>query len=126
MSVHLLINLLAVHAFCYIGGGVDKMRNTTFFIEERFIIVCPVFGFVAILFLIINFLFEYRQLVCFFIGYGAHKRRENTVFLHRIACAAGKNFKKVFVQHMTELKQDIFSIHKKNSLEDYFLSLTSH
>ena len=32
----------------------------------------------------------------------------------------------VFVQHMTELKQDIFSIHKKNSLEDYFLSLTSH
>ena len=31
-----------------------------------------------------------------------------------------------FVQHMTELKQDIFSIHKKNSLEDYFLSLTSH
>lgn len=32
----------------------------------------------------------------------------------------------VFVQHMTELKQDIFSIRKKNSLEDYFLSLTSH
>ena len=32
----------------------------------------------------------------------------------------------VFIQQMTELKQDIFSIHKKNSLEDYFLSLTSH
>ena len=32
----------------------------------------------------------------------------------------------VFVQHMSEMKQDIFSIHKKNSLEDYFLSLTSH
>jgi ABC-type multidrug transport system ATPase subunit len=32
----------------------------------------------------------------------------------------------VFVQQMTEMKQDIFSIHKKNSLEDYFLSLTSH
>jgi ABC-type multidrug transport system ATPase subunit len=31
-----------------------------------------------------------------------------------------------FVQQMAELKQDIFSIHKKNSLEDYFLSLTSH
>ena len=31
-----------------------------------------------------------------------------------------------FVQRMAEMKQDIFSIHKKNSLEDYFLSLTSH
>ena len=31
-----------------------------------------------------------------------------------------------FVQQMAEKKQDIFSIHKKNSLEDYFLSLTSH
>ena len=31
-----------------------------------------------------------------------------------------------FVQHMGEMKQDIFSIQKKNSLEDYFLSLTSH
>jgi len=30
-----------------------------------------------------------------------------------------------FVQQMAERKQDIFSI-KKNSLEDYFLSLTSH
>ena|SRR5258705_2098994 len=30
-----------------------------------------------------------------------------------------------FVQQMTEMKQDIFSIHKKNSLEDYFLSLTA-
>jgi hypothetical protein len=32
----------------------------------------------------------------------------------------------VFVQQMGEMKQDIFSIHKKNSLEEYFLSLTSH
>ena len=32
----------------------------------------------------------------------------------------------VFVQQMAEMKQEIFSIHKKNSLEDYFLSLTSH
>jgi len=32
----------------------------------------------------------------------------------------------VFVQYLSEIKQDIFSIHKKNSLEDYFLSLTSH
>ena len=32
----------------------------------------------------------------------------------------------VFVQQMGEMKQDIFSIQKKNSLEDYFLSLTSH
>ena len=31
-----------------------------------------------------------------------------------------------FVQQMAGMKQDIFSIHKKNSLEDYFLSLTSH
>ena len=31
-----------------------------------------------------------------------------------------------FVQQMAEKKQDIFSINKKNSLEDYFLSLTSH
>jgi ABC-2 type transport system ATP-binding protein len=31
-----------------------------------------------------------------------------------------------FVQQMGEMKQDIFSIQKKNSLEDYFLSLTSH
>ena len=31
-----------------------------------------------------------------------------------------------FVQQMAEMKQDIYSIHKKNSLEDYFLSLTSH
>src|SRR5436190_4133719 len=31
-----------------------------------------------------------------------------------------------FVQQMVEMKQDIFSIQKKNSLEDYFLSLTSH
>ena len=32
----------------------------------------------------------------------------------------------VFIQQMGEMKQDIFSIQKKNSLEDYFLSLTSH
>ena len=32
----------------------------------------------------------------------------------------------VFVRQMAAMKQDIFSIHKKNSLEDYFLSLTSH
>jgi ABC-type multidrug transport system ATPase subunit len=32
----------------------------------------------------------------------------------------------VFVQQLSEMKQDIFSIHKKNSLEDYFLSLISH
>jgi len=32
----------------------------------------------------------------------------------------------VFIRQMAEMKQDIFSIYKKNSLEDYFLSLTSH
>jgi len=32
----------------------------------------------------------------------------------------------VFIRQMAEMKQDIFSIHKKNSLEDYFLYLTSH
>ena len=31
-----------------------------------------------------------------------------------------------FIQQMGEMKQDIFSVQKKNSLEDYFLSLTSH
>jgi ABC-type multidrug transport system ATPase subunit len=31
-----------------------------------------------------------------------------------------------FIRQMAETKQDIFSIHKKNSLEDYFLALTSH
>lgn len=31
----------------------------------------------------------------------------------------------VFIQQIAEMKQDIYSIHKKNSLEDYFLSLTS-
>ena len=31
-----------------------------------------------------------------------------------------------FVQQMGEMKEDIYSIQKKNSLEDYFLSLTSH
>ena len=30
------------------------------------------------------------------------------------------------IQLITEMKIDIYSIHKKNSLEDYFLSLTSH
>ena len=32
----------------------------------------------------------------------------------------------VFIRQMSEMKQDIISIQKKNSLEDYFLSLTSH
>jgi ABC-type multidrug transport system ATPase subunit len=31
-----------------------------------------------------------------------------------------------FVQQMSEMKQEIYSIHKKNSLEDYFLSLIAH
>ena len=32
----------------------------------------------------------------------------------------------IFVQQLTEMKQDIYSIQNKNSLEGYFLSLTSH
>ena len=32
----------------------------------------------------------------------------------------------VFIQQLSAMKQDIYSIHKKNSLEDYFLALTSH
>jgi len=32
----------------------------------------------------------------------------------------------IFVRQMTDMKEDIYAIHKKNSLEDYFLSLTSH
>ena len=32
----------------------------------------------------------------------------------------------VFIRQMAEMKQDIYAIHKKNSLEDYFLSLTAH
>lgn len=31
----------------------------------------------------------------------------------------------VFIRHITELKEDIYSIHQKKSLEDYFLSLTA-
>ena len=32
----------------------------------------------------------------------------------------------VFIQQIAEMNEDIYAIHKKNSLEDYFLSLTSH
>lgn len=32
----------------------------------------------------------------------------------------------LLIQQMAEMKLTIYSIHKKNSLEDYFLSLTSH
>jgi len=32
----------------------------------------------------------------------------------------------VLIQQITEMKIDIYSIHKKNSLEDYFLSLTAN
>ena len=32
----------------------------------------------------------------------------------------------IFVRQMADMKEDIYAIHKKNSLEDYFLSLTSH
>ena len=32
----------------------------------------------------------------------------------------------VFIQYVTEMKEEIFAVHKKNSLEDYFLSLTAH
>jgi ABC-type multidrug transport system ATPase subunit len=31
-----------------------------------------------------------------------------------------------FIRQITEMKQEIYAIHKKNSLEDYFLSLTAH
>jgi len=32
----------------------------------------------------------------------------------------------LLIQQMTEMKTDIYSVHKKNSLEDYFLSLTAN
>jgi ABC-type multidrug transport system ATPase subunit len=32
----------------------------------------------------------------------------------------------VLIQQLTEMKTDIYSVHKKNSLEDYFLSLTAN
>ena len=32
----------------------------------------------------------------------------------------------LFIQQMAEMKQDIYSIQKRNSLEEYFLSITSH
>lgn len=59
---------------------------------------------------------------------------KQTVWASRIVSINGqkiimqlkKNEVPVFVQQVAEMKQDIFSIHKKNSLEDYFLSLTSH
>jgi len=61
-------------------------------------------------------------------------RLKQTSWAHRIISINGQKIimqmKKeevpAFVQQMAEMKQDIFSIHKKNSLEDYFLSLTSH
>jgi hypothetical protein len=31
-----------------------------------------------------------------------------------------------FIRQLAELKDDIYGIHRKNSLEDYFLSLTAH
>jgi ABC-2 type transport system ATP-binding protein len=31
----------------------------------------------------------------------------------------------IFIKEMAEMKQEIYSVHKKNSLEDYFLSLTA-
>ncbi len=31
----------------------------------------------------------------------------------------------IFIKEMAEIKQEIYSVHKKNSLEDYFLSLTA-
>ena len=31
-----------------------------------------------------------------------------------------------FIQQIAEMKEDVYAVHKKNSLEDYFLSLTSH
>jgi ABC-2 type transport system ATP-binding protein/bacitracin transport system ATP-binding protein len=31
-----------------------------------------------------------------------------------------------FIRRMAEMKEDIYAIHSKNSLEDYFLSLTAH
>jgi ABC-type multidrug transport system ATPase subunit len=44
----------------------------------------------------------------------------------RITMQMKKEEVPAFVQQMGEMKQDIFSIQKKNSLEDYFLSLISH
>ena len=32
----------------------------------------------------------------------------------------------VLIQQLTEMKTDIYSVHKKNSLEDYFLSITAN
>lgn len=62
------------------------------------------------------------------------KRLKETNWAAKIISANGKkvtmqlNDEDVpfLVQQLTEMKLDIYSIHKKNSLEDYFLSITSH
>jgi ABC-type multidrug transport system ATPase subunit len=61
-------------------------------------------------------------------------RLKQTNWASRIVSANGKKVTMqlknddvpLLVQQITEMKIDIYSIHKKNSLEDYFLSLTSH
>lgn len=44
----------------------------------------------------------------------------------KVIMQLNKNDVPLFIQQVGGLKLDIYSIHKKNSLEDYFLSLTSH
>ena len=62
------------------------------------------------------------------------KKLKQTSWANKIISANGRKItmqmKKdeipAFIQQIGEMKENIFSIHKKNSLEDYFLSLTAH
>jgi ABC-type multidrug transport system ATPase subunit len=45
---------------------------------------------------------------------------------HKLIMQIKKEEVPEFIRQIADMKEDIYAIHKKNSLEDYFLSLTSH
>lgn len=45
---------------------------------------------------------------------------------HRLTMQMRKEEVPQFIQELAEMKEDIYGIRRKNSLEDYFLSLTAH
>ena len=45
---------------------------------------------------------------------------------HKVIIQMKKDEVPQFIRELAEMKEDIYGIHRKNSLEDYFLSLTAH
>ncbi|HET9744224.1 MAG TPA: ABC transporter ATP-binding protein [Chitinophagaceae bacterium] len=45
---------------------------------------------------------------------------------HKITLQMKKNEVPQFIRELAEMREEIYGIHRKNSLEDYFLSLTAH